>query len=248
LIFPNPLPRPQHLSDHYGVLPESYWRNQYFEHDERYFGKQIARAKPHLDFHEGMTALDIGVGIGKAATALVRAGFDVWGIEPSEPFHAKALEFTGLPPERIQMTSVEEATFPEESFDFITFGAVLEHLYDPSRAITRALTWLKPKGLIHIEVPSSDHLVAKIINSYFRLIGTNFVTNISPMHPPFHIHEFTLESFRLNGASSGYEIADHYYDVASIYHLPRIVHPLLRVLMARTNTGMQLTVWLRKPR
>lgn len=227
--------------------PESYWKNFYFEHDENYFEKQIGGAKRHLDFHEGMKALDIGVGIGKAATALMRAKFDAWGIEPSGPFHARALEFTGLPVERIKLASVDEADFPEESFDFITFSAVLEHLYDPSRAIARTLAWLKPNGVIHIEVPSSDHLVSKIINGYFRLIGTNLVTNISPMHRPFHIHEFTLDSFRRNGALNGYEIADHYFDVASIYHLPRIVHPLLRFIMARAEMGMQLTVWLRKP-
>lgn len=248
LVFPNPLPRPQNLSDHYGVPPEGYWKSHYFENTEHYYVRQIAHAKLHLAFHEGMTALDVGVGIGKAATALAQAGFDVWGIEPSEPFRAKALEFTGLPPERIRLASVEEADFPEESFDFITFGAVVEHLFDPSIAIARSLAWLKPNGVIHIEVPSSDWLVSKIINSYFRLIGTNFVTNISPMHVPFHTHEFTLDSFRRNGALNGYEVADHYYDVCSIMHMPRIVHPLLRFIMDRTDMGMQLTVWLRTPR
>lgn len=179
LIFPNPLPRPQSLADHYGVPPESYWKAAYFENNERYFGKQIEDAKRLIGFRDGMTALDIGVGIGKSARALREANFDVWGIEPSEPFRANALEFTGLPGERIQLAVVEEAEFPDASFDFITFGAVLEHLFDPSEAIARSLAWLKPDGVIHIEVPSSDHLVSKIINLYYRLIGTNFVTNIS---------------------------------------------------------------------
>jgi 2-polyprenyl-3-methyl-5-hydroxy-6-metoxy-1,4-benzoquinol methylase len=43
--------------------------------------------------------------------------------------------------------------FPEAHFDFITFGAVLEHLYDPSMSIHKAMSWLKPSGIMHIEVP-----------------------------------------------------------------------------------------------
>lgn len=246
LIFPNPLPRPQSLADHYGAPPDRYWKTTYFENNANYFGKQIENAKRLIDFRDGMTALDIGVGIGKAAIALKEATFDVWGVEPSEPFHAKALEFTGLPSERIQLATVEVAEFPEAYFDFITFGAVLEHLFDPSQAIARSLAWLKPNGVIHIEVPSSDHLVPKLTNLYYRLIGTNFVTNISPMHIPFHIHEFTLDSFRKNGANIGYDIAQYYYDVATIYNFPRFLHPPLRFIMDRTSTGMQLTVWLRK--
>ena len=56
-----------------------------------------------------------------------------------------------------------------ESFDFISFGAVLEHLYDPDFAISRALQWLKPDGLIHLEVPSANWLVRRSVNAYFRL-------------------------------------------------------------------------------
>ncbi|HSF96546.1 MAG TPA: class I SAM-dependent methyltransferase, partial [Thermohalobaculum sp.] len=188
------------------------------------------------------------VGIGNALIKLRSGGFDVWGVEPSQPFRAKALEHTGITGERIQLAAVEDADFAPESFDLITFGAVLEHIYNPSEAIVRALRWLKPEGVIHVEVPSSDHLIAKLINAYFTLAGTNFVTNISPMHVPYHIHEFTLDSFRRNGLRSGYEVLEHHFDVASIYHLPKVMHPLLRAIMARTNTGMQLTVWLRKAR
>src|SRR5205085_2091982 len=85
-------------------------------------------------------------------------------------------------------------TPPENFFDFITFGAVLEHLYHPAACLEKALQWLKPEGILQVEVPSSKHLVSKLINIYFTLIGTNFVTNISPMHAPFHMYEFSLKS------------------------------------------------------
>ena len=246
LIFADPLPIPQDLADHYGLPPEEYWQPDHFNVPPTYFADEIATAKRLLSFTPGMTALDIGVGAGRLSTALNRAGFDTWGIEPSEPFRAKAIEMLGVAPERIQLAVMEEAEFPPESFDFITFGAVLEHLYSPSLALERALHWLKPNGVIQVEVPSSRWLLPRLINFYFRLRGTNYVTHISPMHVPFHLYEFTLESFRRNGARLGYSIADHKFTVCSIYHVPQLLHPLLRWWMQRNDSGMQLTVFLRR--
>ena len=67
------------------------------------------------------------------------------------------------------------------------------------------------------------------------------------MHVPFHLYEFGLKSFQKNAGLVGYEIAEHQFTVCSIYHVPRFLHPPLRWWMDRTNTGMQLTVYLRKP-
>lgn len=246
LIFPNPQPQPMSLSDHYGVPPESYWKEAYFAFDPDYFSRTIRHAKELTDFRDGMTALDIGAGIGKASLAMKNAGFEVWGLEPSEPFRQRAIANTGLPEERLIQAPVEAADLPEGSFDFVTFGAVLEHLYDPSAAIARALDWLKPGGVVHIEVPSSDWLLQKIIDLYYTFCLTNYSTHISPMHAPFHIYEFTLKSFLQNGEKMGYDVVRHYYDVAGILHFPKLAHPVLREIMKCTDTGMQLTVWLRR--
>jgi SAM-dependent methyltransferase len=244
LVFADPQPIPALLSDHYGVPPDAYWSANAFEWSPAYFAEEITTAKRLLPFRQGMTALDIGVGLGKAMQSLTHAGFDAWGIEPSEPFYQRAVERIG--PERLRLAAVEDAHFDAASFDFITFGAVLEHIYRPSEALAKALHWLKPGGIIQVEVPSSAHFMSKIFNLYFRLMGTNYVTNISPMHTPFHLYEFGLTSFERNGRINGYEIAEHLYQVCGIYHVPKALHGPLRWWMARTNTGMQLTVYLRK--
>jgi SAM-dependent methyltransferase len=246
LIFADPQPVPDNLAAHYGMPPEDYWKPERFAWTPAYFANEIETAKRLLDFAPGMKALDVGVGVGLAMTSLNRAGFDSWGIEPSEPFREKAIAMLGLDPGRIQLAPMEKADLPSASFDFITFGAVLEHLYSPSLALERALHWLRPGGIIQLEVPSADHFVARLINLFFRLRGTNFVTHLSPMHPPFHLYEFTLETFRRNAARLGYEIAHHDYRVCTIFHLPKMLHPVLRWWMDRTDTGMQLTVYLRK--
>jgi predicted SAM-dependent methyltransferase len=122
---------------------------------------------------------------------------------------------------------------------------VLEHLYDPSAAIEKALRWLKHGGLIHIEVPSSKWLVNRIANTLYKLQGLDYVANISPMHNPYHIYEFGLESFKKNAALHHYKLVHHSYEVCETY-LPKFLNALAVPYMRSTDTGMQLEVWLRK--
>jgi 2-polyprenyl-3-methyl-5-hydroxy-6-metoxy-1,4-benzoquinol methylase len=246
LVFSNPQPVPFDIQDHYGVPPENYWRPEYFTIDENYFSCQINTTKKLSDFKQGMKALDIGAGLGKCMISLQKAGYDAYGFEPSVPFYQNAIEKMKISPDKLKLGMIEGIDYPENNFDFINFGAVLEHLYDPAAAIKSAMEWLKPGGLIHIEVPSSKYLIPKIFNFYFRLRGTNYVNNISPMHTPFHLYEFAIESFRANAKTENYEIAHHEYYVCDVYFLPPITHPFLKWYMKKTNTGMQLAVWLRK--
>ena len=246
LIFANPQPIPASISDHYDMPPESYWRSAKVDPEPGYFASQIRTAQRLLDFRTGMKAIDVGIGLGKEARAMREAGFDVYGLEPSQPFFRKALEVLGGDAERFRNATVEEAEFEEQAFDFVSFGAVLEHLYDPSGALRKAMRWLKPRGIAYAEVPNANHLVSRILNAYYRLTGTSFVTNTSPMHVPYHLYEFAVDSFCRNGKRNGYSIVEHTMDVASIYNIPRIFHPVLRTIMSRNDTGMQLTVWLRK--
>jgi 2-polyprenyl-3-methyl-5-hydroxy-6-metoxy-1,4-benzoquinol methylase len=247
LIFPNPLPIPADISDHYDLRPEEYWHPDYFRVDPAYFAPEIGTAKRLLGFRPGMKALDIGAGLGKAMKALEAAGFDAYGIEPSSSFREAAVGRMGIAADRISPHPMEKAQFGRE-FEFITFGAVLEHLHHPSEAIERALSWLAPGGVIQIEVPSSSHLLARFLNLYFRLAGTNYVTHISPMHPPFHLYEFGLRSFLAHAGRAGYRIVEHEFHQNDVLFMPipRLLHRPISSWMRRRKQGMQLTVWLGK--
>lgn len=245
LIYSNPMPVPESIQDHYGIPPEEYWKEKYFAPDDSYFSRELAKLEGLLSWGAGARSLDIGAGLGKSMIALSRAGFDAYGIEASKPFFEKAVGKMGIRPDRLQLASCETARFEDASFDFITFGAVLEHLYDPSASIKQALDWLKPGGIIHIEVPSSNWLVSRLANLYYRLIGTDYVANISPMHVPYHLYEFDLRSFQRNAEVSGYEIAAYDFFVCDTF-LPGWLDIVIVPLIKRTDTGMQLTIWLRK--
>jgi SAM-dependent methyltransferase len=192
-----------------------------------------------------MNALDVGCGIGKCMKSLEEAGFNVSGIESSETFYKKALSHMAIKADQIKLGMVEEVEY-NKKFDFITFGAVFEHLYEPAKALERASGWLNSGGIVHIEVPSSRHLLAKIINIYYRLAGTNYVTNLSPMHSPFHLYEFNLDSFKLMSKRLGFSVEDYHFEVGDIPFVPKIIQPIARWYMVKTNTGNQLTVYLKK--
>lgn len=245
LIYSNPQPVPVNLQDHYGMPPETYWKEIYFTVDDDYFKSEITTAKSLMQFKEGNTALDIGAGIGKCMIALNKAGFETYGCEPSEPFHSRAIEKMKIDPEKIKLGAAEEVEYPENFFDFITFGAVLEHLYCPSDSLAKAMKWLKPGGIIHCEVPSSNWWFNKAVNKYYRLRGMDYVANLSPMHIPYHLHEFNLKSFEENSRQHNYEIAFHQYFICERY-MPAWVNRFFIPYLKRTNQGMQLCVWLRK--
>lgn len=245
LIYSNPQPVPFDIQDHYGVPPESYWKENYFTVTDNYFQGEIERLKTLLDFKNGMKSLDVGAGLGKQMIALSKAGFDTYGFEPSKQFHERAISKMGISSDKLKLGMIEEVEYSENQFDFISFGAVLEHLYDPSGSILKALKWLKPNGIIHIEVPSSDWLIGKIINLFYKLKRTDYVGNLSPMHGPFHLYEFSLKSFEEHAKQHGYELAFHEYYVCQTF-MPKIADYILKPYMRWTNTGMQLCVWLRK--
>lgn len=245
LIFSNPQPTPFDIQDHYGIPPESYWNEEYFISKDDHFINEINILKKLMHLSQGLKALDIGAGIGKSMIALEKIGFETCGLEPSESFYKKAIEKMKIDPEKLKLGMIEEIDYKENEFDFITFGAVMEHLYSPSKSIEKALKWLKPNGIIHIEVPSSHWLINRLINFYYKLRGTDYVGNISPMHPPYHLYEFGLDSFKQHGEKNNYEVIFYEYHVCETY-MPKLLNIFVKPYMKWTNTGLQLVIWLRK--
>jgi ubiquinone/menaquinone biosynthesis C-methylase UbiE len=164
-----------------------------------------------------------------------------------ESFYQKAISKMNISPDRLKLGKIEELDYPENHFDFITFSVVLEHLYDPSYCIQRALKWLKPGGIIHIEVPSSNYFMNKLYNASYSIRGLDYVGNLSPMHSPFHLYEFDINSFKKNSAqnNNNYSIALHQYYVCET-GLPEPINFALKKYMSLSNSSMQLCVWLKK--
>ena len=245
LIFSNPQPIPHNMQDHYNVDPIQYWPEEYFNIDEKYFEYEIAKVKELKGELKGLKFLDIGAGIGKSMIVLEKEGMEVYGLEGSESFYKMAIEKMGVSADQLQLKTLEDAEYQDDYFDFISFGAVLEHLYDPNKSLVRALKWLKRGGLIHVEVPNSKYLVTRILNLNQKLLLSNYVNHLSPMHSPFHLYEFSIESFKENGNNNNYEIADYKIEVCTT-PFPKPLPLVLDPIMKYTKTGMQLMLWITK--
>lgn len=241
LVFPNPLPLPLSVGDHYDKPPEEYWQPAYFERtfDPNVFGQELARLMPSV---RDPKCLDVGAGLGHMMGAMLKAGYDIHGIEPSPTFVERAIA-NGIPADRLQTAEVEDAVFPDQSFDFIVLSSVLEHLAHPGQVLERVIPWLKPGGMAFVAVPAADWLMSRALNLAYRLQGLDYVTNLSPMHDPYHLSEFTLASFQRHGQRAAYRIASHRRLVCSVF-LPKPFSTVAAKVMARTQTGMEIVVWL----
>jgi 2-polyprenyl-3-methyl-5-hydroxy-6-metoxy-1,4-benzoquinol methylase len=251
LVFANPQPIPSSISEQYDTSPSDYWKEDFLTNlvtNKLIFDKEISIFKElSKDLIAPHKALDVGAGLGGTMLAFERHGFEAFGFEPSEQFYKFAIDKMNISPSKLQLGTIEDASYPENYFNFITFGAVLEHVHDPRNSLSKALNWLKPGGIIHIEVPSSSWLIGRLYNLYFQwLARTNYVTNISPMHSPFHHYEFTKKSFEENGLQLGYKIVYFQNEVCGTQLPTKKLDFLLKPLMKATNTGLQLIIFLQK--
>src|SRR5204863_1455155 len=93
---------------------ENYWIPEYFKWTPDYFLFEINTLKQIKKIEPGMKALDIGAGIGKCMLSLKHAGFDAYGLEPSQPFYERAISKMGIPAEKLQFGQIENADRSEE--------------------------------------------------------------------------------------------------------------------------------------
>tara|TARA_B100001287_G_C22604820_1_gene492191 strand:+ start:214 stop:1038 length:825 start_codon:yes stop_codon:yes gene_type:complete len=98
--------------------------------------------------------LDIGSGLGVFPFAM-RKKTNVYLIEKDKNFvfHLKKIFKKKLIGTNIFDQNLQKKYF--HNFDFISINKVLEHIYEPEKFLNKALNYLKPEGIIYIEVPNA---------------------------------------------------------------------------------------------
>ena len=81
-------------------------------------------------------------------------------------------------------------------FDVILLSGVLEHLYQPDDTIREIARVLRKGGALFLDVPNEAGLYFRAGNFYERLRGRNWVVNLAPTFPPYHVFGFTPRSLR----------------------------------------------------
>lgn len=124
------------------------------------------RLKLLKKYLHGSSLLDIGCGEGTFLKEVQSYITYAKGIEP-DFYYANSAQILGLD---VIQGFVEDIKFPPNSFDIVTMFHVLEHFQDPSGVLKKIYLWLKPCGLLVIEVPNIASPYAKYKGEGWELI------------------------------------------------------------------------------
>lgn len=230
LVFPNPMPIPLGgVEQHYSLDADCYF--EHHDRDKKYENMQLLlKRASELTGGKGKL-LDVGTGRGELLKAARDAGWQCVGIEPSPSFSEYANSFSGT---EVRCTPIEECDFQSSSFDAVILAAVLEHLYNPDETIREISRILRPGGALFLDVPNEQGLYFQVGNLYQKFCRRDWVVNLSPTFPPFHVFGFGPKSLRALLAKHGMHPTDwHVYGGRSVLASRGQVRGVIEVLASR---------------
>lgn len=155
------------------------------------FFLSFVAARDAVAYRGGGNLLDIGCGGGSYLYRLKQWGWNVYGVEPGAAGAAQARSL-GL---NVYQGEIEEAGFPDSSFDVVRLSHVLEHLTDPHGTMREIRRILKPDGMVYVTVPN-----ARSLN--FWLFGENWYG----LDAPRHVISYSPKTLRFLCDATGLEI------------------------------------------
>lgn len=142
-----------------------YWNGVYREVKADEFYLKDPRYLIMANFaSEGDRVLDVGCGDGGECFVVktIRKTTDVFGIDISQTAIDKARRIYGSVG-TFKLGSATEIPYPDDFFDLVICGEVLEHLEDPEKAIKELLRVVKKGGRLLISTPYKETMV-KIVS------------------------------------------------------------------------------------
>ena len=138
---------------------------------------------------EDKTVLDIGCSSGFLADALAKQGCAVSGVEyDPETAEMARPKLQRLVVADITVQGIDEL-FPDQRFDAIVFGDILEHTPDPARVLRSSLGCLAEDGRVVISVPNVAHGALRL-----ALLTGKWAYTDTGLLDRTHIHFFTWAS------------------------------------------------------
>lgn len=142
----------------------------------------------HIGDPAGKRIIEVGCGSGFTSLALAQRGARcaLLDVSPEALAGAKAgFAQHGLPEPEAYLGDALRSTVPSDSFDLVWNGGVIEHFYDPGKAllIHEMLRMAKPGGLIVVLVPNRWCWQFQIVQAWQKLRGTwkyGFEDDMSP--------------------------------------------------------------------
>lgn len=170
--------------------------------------------KETLPFKKKGKLLDVGCAYGYFMEVAKEAGFEVFGVDPSDYAVKQAKKKFG---KKVKKTFLSEVNFREKSFDVVTLFDVFEHLKDPWQDLEKVRRILKDNGILIIATGDTGSLWAKITGRRWTF-----------WNPPQHIFYFNQENITKILKEVGFEVLrttknGKWLSLRYILHLARTV-------------------------
>lgn len=178
-------PPPERLGEHYGDDYDRFIAAAADASPSRYTNRrdEIQRHK------SGGAILDIGCGTGRLLAAMDPQRWELSGIELSEQSARVARQATGA---TVHVGDVLNVVLPSDCFDVITCFDLLEHVHDPVAVARRVSGWMKPGGILYLQLPNIESGAATVFGSYWY-----------GLEVPRHLFHFSPRSLRTLLLSAG---------------------------------------------
>jgi 2-polyprenyl-3-methyl-5-hydroxy-6-metoxy-1,4-benzoquinol methylase len=141
--------------------------------------------------------LDVGCGNGDFLELAKKAGWEPFGVEPSDGA-ANFARSRGLD---VVCGTLESAGYAAGLFDVVTMWDVLEHLPEPRRAAEEVHRLLTAGGFLVIRVPNTDF---QLLKAFVR--ETIFRGQRVSLQGNYHLNHFSPTSLRRLLMSTGFEV------------------------------------------
>jgi 2-polyprenyl-3-methyl-5-hydroxy-6-metoxy-1,4-benzoquinol methylase len=156
LVYVNPRLKP-------GVIVKGYSEGSDEVFVSQVNGREITFNKS-LNFIEKFSKpgkiLDIGTAGGSFLYVAKKRGWEVYGIEPNKWLCNWGKENYGID---IKPGTIFDYKYPNDFFDVVTLWDVLEHVPDPKKVLDECNRILRSGGLLVVNYPDIDSLVARIM-------------------------------------------------------------------------------------
>ncbi|MBN1835865.1 MAG: methyltransferase domain-containing protein [Spirochaetales bacterium] len=117
-------------------------------------GRRRASIVRRLLGTEGGRLLDVGCAYGPFLAAARETGFEGEGVDVSAAAVGHVREVLGLPCQLGDFEAGKGLAWAAGSFDAVSMWYVLEHFRDPARALERAVSLLRPGGVLALATPN----------------------------------------------------------------------------------------------